>query len=151
MPDTTTDQTPTDSASDPASDPASDHVVHSVRATADGSRATTDDRALDVQVTTADGDDDAGVTPEHLMAAALAGCLQQALVIAAGTLGQHLEPSVAATVTLSGAAGSGFSAAFDLVVTGLEGEHADDVLQQATSICPFTTALDGRSLTVSRA
>lgn len=119
-------------------------------ATATTGKVGSDAGGLDLTIVEAGGD--GGTTPEHLMAAALASCLQQALGIAASS--QDVDASgtsVEATVTLRAGTRGGYSAAFDLTVTGLDPSVADRVLQQATQFCPFTKALGGRDLTVRTA
>ena len=127
--------------------------VHRAAATADGATVRTDDAAVEAPLAMAGDSDvpDGATSPEHLMAAALAGCLQQALRVAASSLGEESRPTVEAVVTLRTGEGVGYTAAFDLTVSGLDGEHADDLLTQASALCPFTTALEGRGLTVSLA
>jgi len=128
-------------------------LVHRAGATADDEGVRTDDDAVTMALAMA-GEAEAATdatSPEHLMAAALAGCLHQAVRVAASSLGDiGSTPSVTATVTLRTGDGVGYSASFDLQVSGLSGDHADDVLKQALALCPFTAALEGRSLTVSR-
>lgn len=53
-------------------------------------------------------------------------------------------------MTLRTGEGVGYTADFELLVSKPDGPHADDVLQQATALCPFTTALPGRTLSVGR-
>jgi hypothetical protein len=68
----------------------------------------------------------------HLMAAALAGCLQQALGIAAIAVeGGGGAPSVEATVTLRTGEEAGYTAAYELVVHGLDDADGAHVLDEA--------------------
>ena len=82
------------------------------------------------------------------MAAALAGCLQPALTVAASTQNSDFAPTVTSTVTLTTGEGGGYTALFDLVVSGPEGAQGDQLLEQAKVLCPFTKALDSERLTV---
>lgn len=121
-------------------------------AVATASTGTVKSDAGGLDLTVVDAGASGGTTPEHLMAAALAACLQQALDIAASSQDVDAsDTSVQATVTLQAAEGGGYSASFDLAVTGLDASVADRVLQQATQFCPFTKAPDGRDLTVRTA
>ena len=124
--------------------------VHQASATADSQGVRSDDDAVGVNLALA-GDADAQpgtTTPEHLMAAALAGCLQQALTVAGSTIGADIKTSVSSTVALESGDGAGYSARFELVVSGLDVEHGDELLEQAKVLCPFTKALDADRLTV---
>jgi organic hydroperoxide reductase OsmC/OhrA len=81
----------------------------------------------------------------------LAGCLQQALTVAGSTIDADIAASVTSTVTLESGDGAGYSARFELVVSGLDTEHGEELLQQAQVLCPFTKALDAERLTVRMA
>lgn len=125
--------------------------LHTASATAGADGVRTDDGVTTTRLAVAtDAEDrDGATTPEHLMAAALAGCLHQALGVAASTRGGDAASArVTATVTLESADEGGYSAAFELVVSGLDGNSGEQVLQQAQVLCPFTKALDGPGLTV---
>jgi osmotically inducible protein OsmC len=124
--------------------------VHEASATADVKGVRSDDDVVAVALALA-GDADAQpdtTTPEHLMAAALAGCLQQALTVAASTQDADVAPTVISTVTLNSGEGGGYTAVFDLVVSGLDGTQGAQMLEQAKALCPFTKALDSERLTV---
>src|SRR4028118_1322729 len=111
----------------------STHSVHQASATADSQGVRSDDDAVGVALALA-GDADARpetTTPEHLMAAALAGCLQQALTVAGSTIEAEVDASVTSTVTLQSGDGAGYSARFELLVSGLDTEHGEELLQQA--------------------
>ena len=82
------------------------------------------------------------------MAAALAGCLQQALTVASSTIEAEVDASVTSTVTLQSGDGAGYTARFELVVSGLGGDQGEQLLDQAKALCPFTKALDADRLTV---
>lgn len=128
----------------------SGRAVHTAGASADGGGVGTDDGRLQVSVVAAgeDAGNDA-TTPEHLMAAALATCLQQAVEIAASSQGlEGAKPSVSAQVSLTSGEGAGYDASFELTVTGLDGADVDRVVEQAAVLCPFTTALAGDRLVV---
>ncbi len=126
------------------------HPVHQASATADSHGVRSDDDAVAVALALA-GDADARpetTTPEHLMAAALAGCLQQALAVASSTVEADVDAAVTSTVTLQSGEGAGYSAQFELVVSGLDGDDGAQLLEQAKVLCPFTKALDPDRLTV---
>jgi osmotically inducible protein OsmC len=120
--------------------------------TAEGARrVATQDGVVDTATHVA-GESGAGsTTPEHLMAAALASCFQQALVIAGSTQGVDVDAaSVEARVALRSDEEAGYTAGFALVVTGLDDASGDRVVTQARQICPFTKALDAAGITVER-
>jgi lipoyl-dependent peroxiredoxin len=124
--------------------------VHTAAATArPGTVATDDERVTVDTVAAGDSASNGATTPEHLMAAALASCLQQAVGIAASSQGLDASgASVRAEVTLTAGDSTGYDATFTLVVEGL-GEAAERVVEQAAVICPFTSALAGERLSVS--
>ena len=51
-------------------------------------------------------------------------------------------------MTLESGDGAGYTSSFELVVSGLPADTAERLLTQASALCPFTKALDGRGLTV---
>lgn len=129
---------------------ANTQSVHQASATADSRGVHSDDDAVGLALALA-GDADARpgtTTPEHLMAAALAGCLQQALTVASSTIEAEVDASVTSTVTLQSGDGAGYTARFELVVSGLGGDQGEQLLEQAQALCPFTKALDADRLTV---
>jgi len=91
-----------------------------------------------------------GTNPEQLMAAALGSCLLESLRIAASSAGQGVEEAqVESKVTLTAGEGLGYSASYSLVVTLPDaGDRAQSVLDQALSICPFTSTIDSEALDV---
>ena len=117
-------------------------------------------QTIDEAVATADGVVSTGThvagesgegttTPEHLMAAATASCLQQSIRVAASS--QDVDDSgteVTGTVRLTPDSGGGYTAHFVLEVSGLPEDVAQRVLDQAQQICPFTKALSAADLTV---
>lgn len=127
--------------------------IHQASATADSQGVRSDDDAVGLALALAgDADTKPGTTtPEHLMAAALAGCLQQALTVAVSTIDAEIAASVTSTVRLESGNGPGYTARFELVVSGLDIEHGDELLEQAKALCPFTKALDAERLTVRMA
>jgi lipoyl-dependent peroxiredoxin len=139
-------------------------ALYTAQATATAGQVRSDDGALDVRVVEAasapsqDGgsapSNDKPTNPEQLMAAALASCLQQALHVAATSQGADAaDARVEATVELASADGPGYTSTFALSVSlpGLDGAAAQRVLDEATSLCPFTSALADRNLTVELA
>lgn len=128
------------------------HRVHEATATADSDGVRTEDDAVTVALAVAgDADRRPGTTsPEHLMAAALAGCLLQALDIAASSQDAEISATVATTVTLETGDGAGYTVRFELVVSGLDVPDDDQLLQQAEALCPFTKAIGPERLTVRR-
>lgn len=127
-------------------------TVHRAGASTDGDRVRTDDSTVDVELAVAGEAEarDGATSPEHLMAAALAGCFQQALGIASSAIDGGGGPaSVEATVTLRSGDGGGYTATYELVVHGLDGDESEHVLTEAKALCPFTKSLAGDALTIS--
>ena len=123
--------------------------VHEAVATAVPGTVTTDDGVLEAKTQLAGEQKEGVTTPEHLMAAAIAACLQQAIGIAASS--QDVDASgvqVQGRVALKSDEEAGYTSSFELVVTGLPGEVAERVLEQGQQYCPFTKALAGADLTV---
>lgn len=84
------------------------------------------------------------VNPEQLMAAALSTCLVESLRIAVGTAGGSLEHmSVEASVTLTDSEDAGYDSTMSLRVSIPGVDNPEDVLSQATSICPFLKNVSG--------
>ncbi len=82
--------------------------------------------------------------PEQLMAAALGSCLVESLRIALGTAGGSTEGmSVKATVTLTDSNGAGYEAEYELKVELPGVSEPENILAQATSICPFLKSIEG--------
>ena len=109
----------------------------------------TEDGVLEASTQLAGETKDGVTTPEHLMAAAIASCLHQAIGIAAST--QEVDASsssVQGRVALKSEEEAGYTATFALVVTGLPGDVAERVLTQAQQLCPFTKALGPAGITV---
>ena len=128
---------------------AQTQTVHEAVATAVPGSVSTDDGVLEARTQLAGEQNEGTTTPEHLMAAAIAACLQQSVGIAASS--QDVDASgvqVQGRVTLKSEEETGYTSAFELVVSGLPGDVAERVLEQATAICPFTKALAGPALTV---
>lgn len=126
-------------------------VLDAVAVATPGSVKTSDD-VLSATTQLAGETKDGVTTPEHLMAAAIASCLQQSIGIAASS--QDVDASgvsVEGTVTLKTEEEAGYTAAFALEVSGLDAESAERVLQQAKALCPFTKALTPAGITVTLA
>lgn len=141
----TTESTPAKTADDA-------HSVQEATATATAGSVKTSDGVLEAQTQLAGESAGDRTTPEHLMAAATAACLQQSIGIAAST--QDVDASdakVVARVHLTTGEGGGYTSHFSLEVSGLPDAVAERVLEQAQQICPFTKALQGADLTVSLA
>lgn len=118
-------------------------------ATAVPGTVSTQDGVLEASTQLAGETKDGVTTPEHLMAAAIAACLQQAIGIAASS--QDVDASgtaVQGRVTLKTEEEAGYTAAFALVVSGLPDDVAERVLAQAKQLCPFTKALTPAGITV---
>ncbi|TXR52678.1 OsmC family protein [Quadrisphaera setariae] len=127
-------------------------TVQDATATAVAGSVKTSDGVLEAQTQLAGEAAGDRTTPEHLMAAATAACLQQSIGIAAST--QDVDASgaqVTAHVVLTTAEEAGYTSHITLEVSGLADDVAERVLEQAQQICPFTKALAGSDLTVKLA
>jgi organic hydroperoxide reductase OsmC/OhrA len=126
----------------------SQQVLEAV-ATAVPGTVRTQDGVLEASTQLAGEHQDGVTTPEHLMAGAIASCLQQAIGLAAST--QQVDASsvqVEGRVALRSDPEGGYVADFSLQVSGLPGEVAERVLTQAKAFCPFTKALAPAGITV---
>lgn len=126
-----------------------DQKVLEALATAVPGTVRTEDGVLEARTQLAGEQQDGVTTPEHLMAGAIASCLQQAIGIAAST--QEVDASsvqVEGRVALRSDPEGGYVADFALSVSGLPGDVAERVLTQAKAFCPFTKALTPAGLTV---
>ncbi len=121
-------------------------------ATATPGSVKTSDGVVSATTQLAGEDKDGVTTPEHLMAAAIAACLQQSIGIAASSQDADASGvSVEGTVQLKTEEEAGYTSSFTLTVSGLDADSAERVVEQAKAICPFTKALTPAGLSVTLA
>ncbi|MEV4078564.1 organic hydroperoxide resistance protein [Nonomuraea fuscirosea] len=114
-----------------------------------GGRATSDDGFLDVTlaVPKALGGAGGGTNPEQLFAAGWASCFVGAVRRVAGEKKVPLNDlAVIAEVTLHHDTGNGgftLSAVLNLEVTGIDQATADDLVNGAHQVCPYSKATRG--------
>ena len=129
-----------------------DKVLYTATATSTGGREGTSrssDGVLDVKLTTPKelgGNGATGTNPEQLFAAGYSACFIGAMKVAAGKLKVALpaETSITADVGI-GPIATGFSIQADLKVTipGVERSVAEQIVQAAHQICPYSNATRG--------
>jgi len=127
-------------------------VLYTATATSTGGREGTSrssDGVLDVKLTTPKelgGNGAVGTNPEQLFAAGYSACFIGAMKVAAGKLKVALpaETSITASVGI-GPIPTGFSIQADLKVTvpGVERSVAEQIVQAAHQICPYSNATRG--------
>lgn len=127
-------------------------LLYQAHATATGGRdgrAVTDDRVLDVQLSTPKslgGAGGPGTNPEQLFAAGYAACFIGAIKFVAGQKKLRLpgEVSIDSTVGI-GPIPQGFGIAVELKVhlPGLDRAEAEALVQAAHQVCPYSNATRG--------
>ena len=127
-------------------------VLYTATATSTGGREGTSrssDGVLDVKLTTPKelgGNGAVGTNPEQLFAAGYSACFIGAMKVAAGKLKVALpaETSITANVGI-GPIATGFSIQAELQVTvpGVERAVAEQIVQTAHQICPYSNATRG--------
>jgi len=127
-------------------------VLYTATATSTGGRSGTSkssDGVLAVTLTTPKelgGDGAVGTNPEQLFAAGYSACFIGAMKAAAGKLGVKLpaETSITADIGI-GPIPTGFSiqAKLTISVPGIERAKAEEVVQAAHQICPYSNATRG--------
>lgn len=86
--------------------------------------------------------------PEQLFAAGYAACFENAVIHVSRTMATKVRDNdieVAATVGLlpNGAGGFVLSVALDVVITGLAQAQAEQIVQAAHAVCPYSNAVKG--------
>ena len=127
-------------------------VLYTARATATGGRdgaATSDDGRLNVKLSVPKGlggDDGAGTNPEQLFAAGYAACFMGAMKFVAG----QKKIALPADLKIDSEVGIGpIPTAFatpvrlNIHVPGIERAVADEVVQAAHIVCPYSNATRG--------
>lgn len=127
--------------------------LYTTRVNAVGGRAGTvksDDGILDLQlaVPASLGGKGGATNPEQLFAAGYAACFENA-VIHVTRRGEHKvrdeDIEVTAEVGLLPADGGGFSltVALDVVIAGIDQAKAEEIVQAAHKVCPYSNAVRG--------
>ena len=131
---------------------AIDRILYTATATATGGRdgrARSDDRVLDVQLSTPrelGGAGGPGTNPEQLFAAGYAACFHSALQSAARMKKVTIEgSSVGARVSLvpSGEESIDLAVQLEVVIPDLDTEQADELAKLAHELCPYSRATKG--------
>ncbi|SRR6266540_1186447 len=126
--------------------------LYTARATAYGDgrngHVTSDDDVLDVDLAVPKEMGGPGgdlTNPEQLFAAGYAACFHSALKLVARRAKLSTEGSTVAAAVNIGNAGGGFaiSAALDISLPSLDREQAQQVVEQAHQVCPYSNATRG--------
>ena len=113
-----------------------------------GGRAATDDGVLDLTlaIPTSMGGPGGGTNPEQLFAAGWAACFHSALKgVAAAQRIKFTDSAVVAEVGLQAAGDGtyGLSAALHVELAGVDQATADDLVEAAHKVCPYSNATRG--------
>lgn len=109
----------------------------------------TDDSRLSVQLSTPKelgGEGGPGTNPEQLFSIAYSACFLGALKVVAGKQKVKLPPEtkVAATIGVGpreDGEGFGITAALTITIPGVEKSVAEDLVQKANIVCPYSNAI----------
>ena len=127
-------------------------VLYTARATAPGGRdgaATSDDGRLNVKLSVPKGlggDDGAGTNPEQLFAAGYAACFMGAMKFVAGQkkIALPADLKIDSEVGIGPIPnGFGIQVTLNIHVPGVERAVADEVVQAAHIVCPYSNATRG--------
>jgi Ohr subfamily peroxiredoxin len=131
---------------------ALDTVLYTAHATSSGGRAGTsasDDQRLNVTLSVPKGlggDDGPGTNPEQLFAAGYSACFLGALKYVAG----QKKVAIPATTSIQAAVsigpiptGFGIQAALTVTVPGVDRAVAEELVQAAHIVCPYSNATRG--------
>ncbi|MFM2348469.1 MAG: hypothetical protein RL654_3222 [Pseudomonadota bacterium] len=127
-------------------------VLYTAHATATGGRdgaATSDDGRLNVKLSVPKGlggDDGAGTNPEQLFAAGYAACFMGAMKFVAGQkkIALPADLKIDADVGIGPIPnGFGIQVTLNIHVPGVERAVADEVVQAAHIVCPYSNATRG--------
>jgi Ohr subfamily peroxiredoxin len=127
-------------------------VLYTARATSTGGRAGTsasDDGRLQVTLSTPKGlggDDGPGTNPEQLFAAGYSACFIGALKFVAGMkkIALPADTSITAVVGIGPIPGGfGIQAALKVSIPGLDKAVAEELVQAAHQVCPYSNATRG--------
>jgi Ohr subfamily peroxiredoxin len=119
--------------------------MHTVGGREHGHGRSSDGR-LDVQLSVPGGPG-AGTNPEQLLAAGWSACFESAMTIAARKARIALPAAFAIDTEVdlnTGADGYSLSARMNISLPGLEPAVAEDLVEKAHGLCPYSKALHGR-------
>jgi osmotically inducible protein OsmC len=131
---------------------ALDKVLYTAHATSTGGREGTSrssDGVLNLQLSTPKelgGGGGPGTNPEQLFAAGYSACFIGAMKVVAGKMKVALpaETSIAADVSIGPIpAGFGIQVALNISIPGLERATAEQLVQAAHQVCPYSNATRG--------
>ncbi len=128
-------------------------VLYTANATATGGRdgrATSDDQALDVKLTTPKalgGAGGEGTNPEQMFAAGYSACFIGAIrfVSASEKIALPADISVNGLVGIgpNGKGGFGLEVTLNVTIPGMERAAAQDLVNKAHEVCPYSNATRG--------
>ena len=128
-------------------------TLYSTKAVAVGGRhgtVRTDDGLLDVQlaIPTAMGGKGGATNPEQLFAAGYAACFENAVIhISRGKEAKVGDKDIVVETTVglmpNGAGGFVLSVAMDVSIAGLDQATAEEIVQAAHAVCPYSNAVKG--------
>lgn len=128
-------------------------TLYSTKVTAIGGRAGTiksDDGLLELPLALpkALGGKGDATNPEQLFAAGYAACFENAVIHVSRTASDKVRDDdivVVATVGMqpNGAGGFALTMALDVTITGLDQAAAEDVVETAHAVCPYSNAVKG--------
>lgn len=127
-------------------------TLYTAEVTATGGRSgqvKSSDGIIDMPITVPEGLGGKGgsTNPEQLFAAGYAACFQSALLLVAGK--QHIRLATDSTVTAHVSlnqldnGGYGLSVKLDVDVKGIEREKAEELVQKAHEVCPYSVGTRG--------
>ncbi len=126
-------------------------TLYSTTVTTTGGRnghVKSDNGVLDLQIRMPKafgGENDDFTNPEQLFAAGYAACFDSALHLVAQKSKANIESTIIATVGIGANATGGFELSVDLVadIQGVEREVAQELLEKAHHVCPYSNATRG--------
>lgn len=128
-------------------------ALYSTKVTAVGGRAGTvksDDGLLDLALALpkALGGKGGATNPEQLFAAGYAACFENAVIHVTRTTSENVKDDdivVIADVGMhpNGAGGFALTVALDVTITGLDQATAEEIVEKAHAVCPYSNAVKG--------
>jgi osmotically inducible protein OsmC len=128
-------------------------TLYSTKAIAVGGRhgsVRTDDGLLDVQLAlpTAMGGKGGATNPEQLFAAGYAACFENAVIhVTRGKDDKVGDKDIVVETTVglqpNGAGGFALSVAMNVSISGLDQTTAEEIVQAAHAVCPYSNAIKG--------
>jgi len=127
-------------------------TLYSTNVTATGGRAgrvASDDGLLELELAlpTSLGGKGGATNPEQLFAAGYAACFGNAVIHVTRNTHKIADDDVSVTGTVSmapnRAGGFALSVALDVVIAGVDQQTADNIVEQAHQVCPYSNAVRG--------